>query len=77
MPKLNKGGRPGLYAEPKQHVSVGLTQTGIRLLDRFAASAGLSRSEVVEQLARQNLQADSARRFLSLTEQEVSSLGEA
>lgn len=74
MPKQKKGGRPGLYAEPKQHVSVGLTKTGISLLDRFAASASLSRSEVVEQLARQNLQTEAARCFLSLTEDEASGL---
>ncbi len=52
----NKGGRPGLYSEPKQRVNLALTQTGTRLLDLLATSAGLSRSEFVEQVARQTVQ---------------------
>ena len=74
----SRGGRRGLYSEPKQRVNLALTQTGTRLLDRLAASAGLSRSEMVEQIARRNTPADSVNyQFLYLSEQEVNELGEA
>lgn len=48
----NKGGRPGLYSEPKEKVSLALTKTAIRNLEELASQLGVSRSELVEQVAR-------------------------
>lgn len=39
-------------SEPKQRVSVSLTSTAWRLLDEEAQKRGISRSEVIEHIAR-------------------------
>ncbi len=43
----------GKYEEPKVRVNISLTQTSINLLDRKASEMGLSRSEMIETMARQ------------------------
>ncbi|WP_449416067.1 ribbon-helix-helix protein, CopG family [Phormidium nigroviride] len=48
----NKAGRPGLYSEPKEKVSLALTKTAIHNLEELASQLGVSRSELVEQVAR-------------------------
>ncbi|MBE9208825.1 ribbon-helix-helix protein, CopG family [Nostoc sp. LEGE 06077] len=43
----------GKYEEPKIRVNISLTQTSIQTLDRKATQMGLSRSELIETMARQ------------------------
>lgn len=43
---------PGTYGESKKMVSLTLTQTAVSLLDRMSRTVQLSRSELVEQIAR-------------------------
>lgn len=45
-------GQPDIYEEVKGLVSLSLTPTGVKGLDGLAATAGLSRSEFVEQVGR-------------------------
>ena len=47
--------QPELYDELKQPVTVSLTKTAIKQLDLLAKTQGISRSEVVEQFAREQL----------------------
>lgn len=56
----------GKYEEPKKRVNVALTQTSINLLDDQAERLNMSRSEVIEQMAR----------FRQLTDPNVQLLGE-
>jgi hypothetical protein len=51
-PQKNKGGRPGLYKEPKQTISLSVTRSAVQYLDELAEERGLSRSELVEQIGR-------------------------
>ncbi|MGI0488859.1 hypothetical protein ACN4EK_25895 [Pantanalinema rosaneae CENA516] len=48
----SRRGVPELYDEPKTGVSMSLTPTGVKGLDRLAAATGRSRSEVVEWVGR-------------------------
>lgn len=41
------------YGETKEPITIALTPTGVNLLDDLAAQFSLSRSEFVEQIARQ------------------------
>lgn len=45
-------GRPELYSEVKNRVSLALTPTATEKLDELAGTMKLSRSEFVEQIAR-------------------------
>lgn len=45
-------GQPDIYEEVKGLVSLSLTPTGVKGLDGLAVEAGLSRSELVEQIGR-------------------------
>lgn len=45
-------GQPELYNEVKSCFSVALTRTGVEKLDTLARSVKLSRSELIEQIAR-------------------------
>ena len=47
--------QPELYDEIKQPVTFSLTKTAIKQLDLLAKTQGISRSEVVEQFARERL----------------------
>ncbi|MBW4556403.1 MAG: ribbon-helix-helix protein, CopG family [Trichormus sp. ATA11-4-KO1] len=44
----------GRYEEPKVRVNISLTQTSIESLDRKASQMGLSRSELIETIARKD-----------------------
>ncbi|WP_026733179.1 ribbon-helix-helix protein, CopG family [Fischerella sp. PCC 9605] len=43
----------GRYEEPKERVNISLTLTAIARLDLKASQAGVSRSELIEMMARQ------------------------
>lgn len=48
-------GIPEIYDEPKKSRCLALTQTAVQKLDNWASSLQLSRSELVEKLARQEI----------------------
>jgi hypothetical protein len=61
MPKggqKNLRNRPELYSELKHCFSVALTPTGAAKLDTLAQSVSLSRSELVERIARGTIKLD-------------------
>jgi uncharacterized protein YidB (DUF937 family) len=54
--KKSQRGQGEIYSEPKdRQVILSMTQTGKAYLDQLSALAGLSRSELIEQLARNSL----------------------
>jgi metal-responsive CopG/Arc/MetJ family transcriptional regulator len=50
--------QPEMYGEIKQPFTLSLTPTAVNILDSHAKIQGISRSEVVEQFARNNLLED-------------------
>jgi hypothetical protein len=55
MPKKNlkiTKGEPELYDEKKKPLNIAMTPTGAKMLDDLAKNMGLTRSELVERIAR-------------------------
>ncbi|HAA30033.1 MAG TPA: hypothetical protein DCE56_23040 [Cyanobacteria bacterium UBA8553] len=55
MPKKDLNivkGEPELYDEKKKPLNLAMTPTGAKLLDEMAKERGLTRSELVERIAR-------------------------
>ena len=56
---MRKRNEPMMYDEIKKTVSITLTLTAIKKLDKLAGQHGLSRSEFVEQVIREVIQIQS------------------
>ena len=52
--KITKG-QPERYEEVKKPLNLALTPTGAKMLDELAAQIGLTRSELVERIARRSI----------------------